>query len=68
MQKILIIKHGSLGDIILSMYSIFSVKKKFKNSKITILTEKKYYELFKYVPVIDNVRFDNRPKFFNFIS
>ena len=68
MQKILIIKHGSLGDIILSMCSIFSVKNHFKNSKITILTEKKYYELFKNVPVIDNVKFDNRPKFFYFMS
>ena len=63
-----IIKHGSLGDIILSMCSIFSVKNHFKNSKITILTEKKYYELFKNVPVIDSVKFDNRPRFYNFMS
>ena len=27
MKKILVIKHGALGDIILSMYHLFSIKK-----------------------------------------
>ena len=30
MKKILVIKHGALGDIILSMYPIFSIKKSIK--------------------------------------
>ena len=68
MQKILIIKHGSLGDIVLSMCSILSVKNHFKNSRITILTEKKYNDLFRNVPFIDNIKFDNRSSVFNVIS
>ena len=68
MQKILIIKHGSFGDIVLSMCSIFSVKNHFKNSRITILTEKKYNDLFRNVPFIDNIKFDNRSSVFNVIS
>ena len=47
MKNILIIKHGSLGDIVLSIYPIFSIKEKYKNSKVTILTEAKYQDLFK---------------------
>ena len=27
MKKILVIKHGALGDIILSMYPLFSIKR-----------------------------------------
>ena len=68
MQKILIIKHGSLGDIILSMYAIFSIKKHYKNSTFTILTEKRYHEFFKFIPFVDNIQFDDRPKIYSFLS
>ena len=33
MKKILVIKHGALGDIILSMYPLFSLK---RITKITV--------------------------------
>ncbi len=62
MKNILIIKHGSLGDIVLSIYPIFSIKEKYKNSKVTILTEAKYQDLFKFIPFIDNIKVDNRNK------
>ena len=52
MKKILIIKHGALGDIILSMYPLFSIKKNLKNITITVLTEHKYYDLFKKYPIL----------------
>ncbi len=68
MKKILIIKHGSLGDVILSLYSIFAIKKHFQNSNITILTEDKYYEIFKFIPLVDNIKFDNRPKIYDLFS
>ena len=41
-NRILIIKHGSLGDIAFALNAIYSVKKKFSNSKIHLLTEKKF--------------------------
>ena len=68
MKKILIIKHGALGDVILSMYPIFTIWKHFKDHEITVLTESKYQELFKCLPFIKNIKIDNRPKFYYFSS
>ena len=41
-KKILIIKFGGLGDIILSLNAIYSIRKQFQNSKLILLTEKPY--------------------------
>ena len=68
MKKILIIKHGALGDIVLSMYPIFAIWKHFKGYEISILTESKYKELFKCLPFVKYIKIDNRPKFYHFIN
>ena len=68
MKKILVIKHGALGDIILSMYPLFSLKKNYKNHSFTILTESKYFDLFKNIPFVDNIKADNRKVFFSIFS
>jgi ADP-heptose:LPS heptosyltransferase len=68
MKKILIIKHGALGDVILSMYSVFTIWKHFKNCEISILTESKYKELFECLPFIKSIKLDNRPKFYYFLK
>ena len=68
MKKILIIKHGAFGDIVLSLYAIFSINNHFKNSQITILTESKYKKIFEKIPFIKTVRIDNRAKIYNLIS
>ena len=71
MKKILVIKHGALGDIILSMYPLFSIKKNFNNCNFTILTESKYSDLFKNIPFVDYIKADNRKSIFfvfNFIK
>ena len=44
-KKILVIKFGGLGDVILSLNAIFSLKKKF-NVKPYLLTEKPYDDFF----------------------
>ncbi|MBJ57038.1 MAG: hypothetical protein CMP24_02205 [Rickettsiales bacterium] len=64
MKKILIIKHGALGDIILSLYAIHSIKNHFKISEITVLTEEKYADIFLNLKSIDKIIVDNRPKIF----
>ena len=64
MKKILIIKHGALGDIVLSMHAIFSIWKNFKEYEISVLTESRYVELFNCLPFIKKVHIDNRPKIF----
>ncbi len=68
MKKILIIKHGAFGDIVLSLYAIFSINNHFKNSEITILTESKYRKFFKKLPFIKTVKNDNRTKIYNLVS
>ena len=71
MKKILVIKHGALGDIVLSMYPLFSLKKKFSNHSFTVLTESQYFDLFKNIPFVDNLKVDNRKSFifiFSFIK
>ena len=68
MKKILIIKHGALGDVIISMHPIFAIWKHFKDYEISVLTESKYKELFQCLPFIKNIQIDNRPKFFYFLK
>ena len=64
--KILIIKHGSLGDLILSTGAIKSISNHFTNSKVYLLTSSKYDLLIRQSPYIDEIIFDNRHSFLNF--
>ncbi len=59
-KKILIIKHGSFGDIILSCGPISAIRKNHQNAHITILTEKTYNDFFLLCPWIDKIKIDNR--------
>ena len=68
MKKILIIKHGALGDVILAMYPIFKIWRHFKGYEISVLTESKYKDLFECLPFIKDVKIDNRPKFYYFMK
>ena len=60
MKKILIIKHGSLGDIAFSLPVIDSIHKYFLNEKIDLLTEKKYIKFFKSSIYFNKILEDNR--------
>ncbi len=62
MKKILIIKHGSLGDIVFSLPVIYSIKKHFYNEEVELLTEKKYFSFFKDSNYFNNLIEDNRDK------
>ena len=64
MKKILIIKHGSLGDIILALSAFASIRAHYNKSKIFLLTEKKYFKFFKRCPHIDYCIEDNRKENF----
>ena len=60
MKKILIIKHGSLGDIIFSLDAMYAIRKKYPNSLIHLLTEKKYISFFKKSRFFDKIIEDDR--------
>ena len=64
MSNILIIKHGSLGDIAQASGAIQDIYENHKNDQIYLLTTKPYLELFKKNPFIQEVILDKRlPKY-----
>ncbi len=60
MSNILIIKHGSLGDIIQANGAIKDIKDFYSNSKVLLLTSKPYSDLMSQCPYIDGVLIDKR--------
>ena len=67
MSNILIIKHGSLGDIAQACGAIQDISQNHKEDQIHLLTTKPYFELFKKNPFIHNVILDKRLSRFNLI-
>ena len=67
MSNILIIKHGSLGDIAQACGAIQDISENHKEDQIHLLTTKPYFELFKKNPYIHNVILDRRLSKFNLI-
>jgi len=67
MSNILIIKHGSLGDIAQACGAIQDISEYHKEDQIHLLTTKPYFELFKKNPYIHNVILDRRLSKFNLI-
>lgn len=60
MSNILIIKLGSLGDVVQISGALRDIREHHKNEKITILTTSKYINLFKNCPYVDNCLEDER--------
>ena len=65
MSNILIIKHGSLGDIAQASGAIQDIFENHKNDQIYLLTTKPYFELFKKNKNIKQVILDKRLSRFN---
>ena len=60
MSNILVIKHGSLGDISQISGALRDIKETYKDKKIFILTTLPYVELLSKCPYIDGVLIDKR--------
>ena len=67
-KKILLIKHGSLGDIVFALEPILAIQKKFNNSVIDLVTEEKFIPFFKKIKMFDQFLIDNRGGFFSTLS
>ena len=67
MSNILIIKHGSLGDIAQACGAIQDISENHKNDQIYLLTTKPYFNLFKKNPYLTDVILDKRLSKFNLI-
>ncbi len=62
-KKILLIKHGSLGDIVFALEPILAIRNKFNNSVIDLVTEEKFIPFFKKIKMFDQFLVDNRVGF-----
>ena len=67
MSNILIIKHGSLGDIAQACGAIQDISEAHKGNPIYLLTTKPYFDLFKKNPYLTDVIIDKRLSRFNLI-
>ena len=67
MSNILIIKHGSLGDIAQASGAIQDIFEHHKDNEIHLSTTKPYFDLFKKNPYISNVIIDRRLSKLNLI-
>ena len=67
MSNILIIKHGSLGDIAQASGAIQDIFENHKNDQIYLLTTKPYFDLFRKNPFVQEVILDKRLPRYNLI-
>ena len=67
-KNILIIKHGSFGDIILATGAFKTIKNYFPEHKIYLLTSLKYIDFIKKSPFFYDFIIDNRNPFYFFLK
>ena len=67
MSNILIIKHGSLGDLIQANGAIKDIKNFYKNRKVFLLTAQPYSIFMSECPYLDGVIIDKRLHRWNFL-
>ena len=67
MSNILIIKHGSLGDIVQISGVLQDIRKHYKKDKIYILTSSLYAPLLNKCPYVDEVLIDKKKPRWNFL-
>ena len=60
MSNILVIKHGSLGDLIQSIGAIQDIKSSNSRSHIVLLTSPAYFDFMNKCPYVDEVLADTR--------
>ncbi len=64
-NKILVIKHGALGDIVLATGPFQAIRKHHPDAHITLLTTKPYMEMMRNSGYFDEIWVDSRPKIYN---
>ena len=67
-MNILIIKHGSIGDFVMSIGSMLSIRNKFPENKIYLLTTTLIKNIFFQIPYVDKILIDDRKSNLDFIK
>ena len=68
MSNILIIKHGSLGDLVQANGAMEDIKKSNPKSHVVLLTSLHYFDLMNKCPYVDEVLIDKRFPRWNLLS
>jgi ADP-heptose:LPS heptosyltransferase len=61
-RKVLVIKTGALGDVVLAMTPLKRIREAHPDAEITVLTTKPFAALFAASPWVDRIDDDGRPK------
>lgn len=64
MEKILVIKHGALGDFVLEMGAMFDIRKKHPEAELTLLTNKAFVNMGRKMGIFTDYIVDNRVSYF----
>jgi ADP-heptose:LPS heptosyltransferase len=62
MKRILVIKLGALGDVVIALPAIAQIRRAHPGAEITVLTTPPFAPLFAACPWVDQVEADGRPK------
>lgn len=62
-KKILVIKHGSIGDFVMAFRAMQSIREHFPNSHLTLVTTNLINKLFSQIPFFDQIIIDERKSF-----
>lgn len=65
MENILIIKHGALGDVVLSLGTMQALKREYPEARFTLMTMKGFVAIAEQAGVFDDFIVDNRRSLFN---
>lgn len=64
-EKILVIKLGALGDVILALGAMEAIRKHHPQARITLLTTRPFVDLMERSGYVDDIIIDSRPKIYD---
>jgi ADP-heptose:LPS heptosyltransferase len=66
--RVLVIKHGALGDVVLAFSSFAAIRAAHSGAEITLLTTKPFASLLAVSPWFDKIEVDRRPEYWNVVG
>ena len=63
-NRIVVIKHGSIGDFVMAFRAMKSIRDHFSSSHITLVTTNLIKKLFNQIPYFDEIKIDDRKSIF----
>ena len=63
-NKIVVIKHGSIGDFVMAFRAMKSIREHFSSSHITLVTTNLINKLFNQIPYFNEIKIDDRKSIF----